>query len=150
MISQTTEYALRAMVALASKGEAMVTRDLADATRVPAGYLSKVLQSLRRAGLVNSQRGLEGGFELALPPADISLYMVVQAVDPIQRIHSCPLGLKAHGVKLCPLHRRLDNAMRMVEEAFRDTTLAEILAEPSASKPLCDVTVRRVKASSRA
>lgn len=140
MISQTTEYALRAMVALASRpDEPMVTRDLADATKVPAGYLSKVLQSLGRAGLVRSNRGLGGGFLLAQPPDQITLYTVVQAVDPIQRIRSCPLGLQAHGVKLCPLHRRLDNAMRMVEEAFRDTTLAEILAEPSRSKPLCDV-----------
>ena len=140
MISRTTEYALRAMVALASRpDEPMVTRDLADATKVPAGYLSKVLQSLGRAGLVRSNRGLGGGFFLAQPPDEITLYTVVQAVDPIQRIRSCPLGLQAHGVKLCPLHRRLDNAMRMVEEAFRDTTLAEILAEPSRSKPLCDV-----------
>jgi Rrf2 family protein len=140
MISQTTEYALRATVALASQPDhAMVTRDLAEATKVPAGYLSKVLQSLGRAGLVQSRRGLGGGFVLARPPEEITIYDVVQAVDPIQRIHTCPLGLAAHGVRLCPLHRRLDNAMQTVEDAFRQTTLAEILAEPSHSKPLCNV-----------
>jgi hypothetical protein len=59
-------------------------------------------------------------------------------VDPIQRIRVCPLGLKSHGVRLCPLHKRLDDALAQVEKAFSDTTLAEILAEPSKSVPLCD------------
>ena len=46
--------------------------------------------------------------------------------------------LKSHGVRLCPLHKRIDDAMATVETAFKNTTLAEILAEPTASKPLCD------------
>lgn len=139
MISQTAEYALRAVAALASHpGEALVTQRMADITKVPAGYLSKVLQALGRAGLVRSQRGLKGGFALARPPEEISVYDVVQAVDPVQRIRTCPLGLAAHGARLCPLHKRLDDAMRMVEEAFRRSTIAEILAEPTKSKPLCN------------
>ena len=62
----------------------------------------------------------------------------MRRVDPIKRIRQCPLGLAAHGMRLCPLHKRLDNALAMVEQAFRDTTLAEILDEPTASIPLCD------------
>lgn len=67
----------------------------------------------------------------------ITVLEVVNAVDPIQRIRTCPLGLAAHGVRLCPLHKRLDNAMATVEAAFEHTTLAEILAEPTRSVPLC-------------
>ena len=63
---------------------------------------------------------------------------IVQAVDPIRRITTCPLGLAAHGQRLCPLHRRLDDALAAMERAFSSTTLAEILAEPSRSRPLCD------------
>ena len=66
------------------------------------------------------------------------MYDVVQAVDPLQRIRTCPLGLKTHGVRLCPLHKRLDDAMKMVEDAFRKSNLAEILAEPTESTPLCE------------
>src|SRR5688572_13568384 len=62
---------------------------------------------------------------------------VVNAVEPIQRIRTCPLGIAAHGVHLCPLHTRLDNALAMVEEAFQNTTLGELLAEPTRSIPLC-------------
>ena len=139
MISQTAEYALRAVAALAAQpDEPMATQRMAEVTKVPAGYLSKVLQALGRAGLVQSTRGLGGGFVLTRPAAELSVYDVVQAVDPVQRIRTCPLGLKGHGVRLCPLHKRLDDAMRMVEEAFRQSNLAEILAEPTESTPLCE------------
>lgn len=138
MISQTAEYALRAVAALAGNpGEPMVTQRLAETTKVPAGYLSKVLQSLGRAGLVNSTRGVGGGFVLARPANEITIYDIVQAVDPLQRIRTCPLGLASHGAHLCPLHRRLDDAMKQVEDAFRASNLAEVLAEPTESKPLC-------------
>lgn len=138
MISQTVEYALRAVVHLASKSPAAQTTDqVAEATRVPRAYLSKVLQSLGRAGLIHSQRGVGGGMTLVKSPDRLTILEVVDAVEPIQRIRHCPLGLAAHGTRLCPLHKRLDNAMAMVEKAFAGTTLAEILAEPTRSVPLC-------------
>ena len=105
---------------------------------MPAGYLAKVLQSLARAELVHSQRGLHGGFTLTRTPKRITVWEVIDAVDPIQRIRSCPLGLKAHGVHLCAMHRRLDDAMASVERAFRGSTVAELLADPNPSKPLCE------------
>ncbi|MBI3837186.1 MAG: Rrf2 family transcriptional regulator [Planctomycetia bacterium] len=138
MLSQTVEYALRAVVHLASRpSSARTTDQIAEATRVPRAYLSKVLQSLSRAGLVHSQRGIGGGMTLTRSAAELTILEVVNAVEPMQRIRTCPLGLTAHGVHLCPLHNRLDNALAMVEEAFRHTTLAEILAEPTLSVPLC-------------
>ena len=139
MFSQTVEYALRAMVYLASSGpEPQATGTIATATKVPQAYLVKVLQSLNRAGLVQSQRGVGGGVSLARPPEELTILEVVNAVDPIKRLATCPLGLPSHGANLCPLHRRMDNALAMVEGAFRSTTLAEVLAEPTQSRPLCD------------
>ena len=140
MLSQTVEYALRAAVHLAAKAPAAQTSEqIAEVTLVPQAYLSKILQSLSRARIVRSQRGLHGGFTLASDPADLTILEVVNAVDPVQRIRTCPLGLKTHGKRLCPLHRRLDAALEHVEQAFGTTTLADILAEPSSSVPLCDV-----------
>jgi Rrf2 family transcriptional regulator, nitric oxide-sensitive transcriptional repressor len=138
MISQTAEYALRAVVALAAgDGAPQTTLRIAATTKVPPDYLSKVLQSLGRAGIITSQRGQGGGSVLARPATHISVYDVVQAVDPIARIHTCPLGLPGHGKRLCALHRRIDNAIGTVEDAFRASTIAELLAEPSESHPLC-------------
>lgn len=139
MISQTVEYALRAVVYLAGQAPAARTTDqVARATRVPKAYLSKVLQGLARAGVVHSQRGVGGGMALVKGPEELTILEVVNAVEPVRRIRECPLGLKSHGVRLCPLHRRLDEAMAAFEDAFRRTTLAEVLAEPSTSVPLCD------------
>lgn len=147
MFSQTVEYALRAVVHLADQAPlARTTDQIATATQVPKAYLSKVLQALSRGGIVHTQRGLGGGVTLAKSPDELTLLEVVNAVEPIPRIKECPLGLAAHGKNLCPLHRRLDAAYAMVEEAFDESTLAEILSEPSRSPPLCEpqtLTVRR-------
>ena len=140
MLSQTVEYSLRAVVWLASNpNHPQTNQQIAAATLVPAGYLAKIMQSLGRGGLVTAQRGKHGGFLLARPAEAVSVLEVINIVDPIQRIRTCPLGLAAHGTHLCPLHKRLDAAMAAVEDAFRQSCIAEILAEPSTSKPLCQV-----------
>ena len=141
MFSQTVEYALRAVVHLAYRApEAQTTAQIAEATRVPRDYLSKILQGLAREGIVRTQRGVGGGISLAQQPDALTILDVVKAVEPesVRRITTCPLGLKTHGVRLCPLHKRLDNAIAMVEKAFRDSTRAEVLAEPTTSVPLCE------------
>jgi Rrf2 family nitric oxide-sensitive transcriptional repressor len=139
MFSQTVEYALRAVVHLSHEAPAArTTEEIAKATRVPQAYLAKVLQGLVQAGIVRSQRGVGGGIALVKNPRDLTILEVVNAVDPIRRINTCPLGLAAHGVRLCPLHKRVDHALALVEDAFRSTTLQEILDEPSESVPLCD------------
>lgn len=142
MLSQTVEYALRAATFLATSPEDPRTVDqIAQATRVPVAYLAKVMQGLVRGGLVSSRRGVGGGFTLVRPPREVRIIEIVQAVDPIRRITTCPLGLASHGSRLCPLHRRLDQALEAMERAFASTTLAEVLAEPSKSVPLCDFPV---------
>jgi len=139
MFSQTVEYALRAVAHLASQApEARTTEQIARMTKVPAAYLAKVLGDLRRAGVVKARRGVGGGVSLVKRPEDLTILEVVEAVDPIRRIRTCPLGLEAHGIRLCPLHKRLDDALASVEEAFRNSTLAEILEDPNPSVPLCD------------
>lgn len=146
MFSQTVEYALRAVVYLASQSPAARTTDqISAATKVPRAYLSKVLQSLARAEIVRSQRGLGGGMALAKSPDELTILEVVNAVEPIGRIHTCPLGLLTHGIHLCALHRRLDNALAMVEKAFATTTLTELLGEPSRSVPLCETPAKASK-----
>lgn len=138
MLSQTVEYALRAVVFLAQHSpNAQKTADIAAATQVPSAYLSKVLQGLRAKDIVRLQRGIGGGVSLVKTPDQLTILAVVSAVEPIQRITTCPLDLKTHGTRLCALHRRMDNAMLQMEEAFAATTLAELLEDPNPSIPLC-------------
>ena len=67
MISQTTEYALRAVVFLASRPDrtAISAQDISEATKVPVGYLQKILRSLAKEKILTAQRGSGGGFALA-------------------------------------------------------------------------------------
>jgi Rrf2 family protein len=148
MISQSAEYALRALLCLASQRRpvnasaaavALTTRQIAQRSHIPQGYLAKVLQILVRARLVSSQRGLNGGFVLCHDPSEVSLLDVVSAVEPSRRIRTCPLGLSGHRDQLCPLHRRLDEAAAGVEQILRATTLADVVAESTrcGSASLC-------------
>lgn len=128
MLSQTLEYALRAMVHLAASpdGHAASSEAIAERTRVPRGYLSKVLRDLVEADLVVSRRGPHGGFELARAADAITIFDIVSAVDPIQRISRCPLGLPEH-IGLCPLHKVLDDAAAHVEREYRRVTLRQLV-----------------------
>jgi Rrf2 family protein len=137
MISQTAEYALRVVVFLgALEGANATTRQIAAATQVPEGYLAKILQNLGRAGLIRAQRGLHGGSVLAGDPGSISLFDVINAVNPLPRIRKCPLNLPSHGTNLCPLHKKLDDAMAVVEQTLRDCSLADLLKQRDGSIPL--------------
>lgn len=134
MISQTAEYALRAVVFLGKNAGTAYTADqIAKSTQVPAPYLSKVLQPLIKSRLVQSQRGLGGGFALEKKPEDITILQVINAVDPIERIEVCPLGLDEHKGNLCALHKRLDDAVALIEDVFAKTTIAELLRSPAES-----------------
>lgn len=127
MFSQTAEYALRAMSFLAglppkaSANSERISRQM----KIPRPYLSKVLRDLVVAGLVSSQRGPNGGFVLTRDPASVSILDVINAVEPLERIHTCPLGNPEH-VRLCPLHRRMDAAIARVAEALQASNLAEV------------------------
>ncbi len=111
---------------------------MANRTQVPVAYLAKILQGLSKAGLVRSQRGVGGGVTLAKPPDELTILEVVNSVEPIKRIRTCPLKLPTHGARLCPLHHRVDSALATVERAFGETTLAEVLSETTGSIPLCE------------
>lgn len=138
MISQTTEYALRAVVWLAGHPDQPLTaQQIAESTRVPAGYLAKVLQGLSRAGLLRSQRGLGGGFTLARRSADLTVWEVIQAVDPIRRITACPLGFETHGQKLCALHQELDDAIARVEKQLSRCSIGSLIQDTGDAEPLC-------------
>ena len=140
-LTQTAEYALRAVAWLAQHpGEPQTTQSIADATQVPSSYLPKVFQPLVRSGLVSGQRGLHGGYALLRDPKELTLFDVVDCVDPIQRIETCPLSLESHGSNLCPLHSFLDQLLATESEKLQRVTVHD-LVKPSRNqpRPLCEV-----------
>lgn len=131
MLSRTTEYALRATIYLArAGGENTTAQRVAEATKVPEGYMSKVLHTLARAGIVNSQRGPSGGFTLTVDPAELTMLRVVESVEPLPRIKKCPLELHEHSGELCPLHKVLAELVEGIEAKLSSTTIAQLLDTP--------------------
>ena len=94
MLSTTSQYALRALSHLAAQsGGSVLGRDLAESVEIPANYLSKVLVTLRNAGLVATTRGSGGGYRLGKPADQIHLIDVVGLFEEISRTRpSCFLG----------------------------------------------------------
>lgn len=138
MLSKTAEYALRAVASMGSKPLTPKSADkLAGQTKVPRRYLTRVLQDLCAAGVVRSRPGPGGGYELARSPGSLTILDVIDTVEPIKRINSCPLGLKTH-TELCPLHAELDKAYAATEQAFRGVTIEQLIESTSPIIPLCE------------
>src|SRR3954471_5260308 len=108
MLSTTSQYALRALCHLARRSDGPVLgRDLASAVEIPANYLSKVLLTLRKAGLVETSRGSGGGYRLRKPANEIQLIDVVELFEEISGTEpSCFLGRtrRCSEVSLCTAH----------------------------------------------
>lgn len=136
MISTTAEYALRAVVYLASTGgKTIVREEVARQTQVPSDYLVKVMKALDSAEIIVSIRGPGGGYRLERSADELTVYDVVSAVTELPRIKTCPLGIEEH-VNLCPLHARLDEVAALTEAAFRATPISDLLPRKS-RKPKC-------------
>jgi Rrf2 family protein len=82
-ISAKTDYAIRAAAELAAapEGQWVKTENVSNAQDIPLPFLLNILAELRTAGLVRSRRGVDGGYQLARPPADISVADIIRAVD---------------------------------------------------------------------
>jgi len=123
LVSQAGEYALRAVVRLAvAGGGPLSTRELAGATRAPAGYLSKALRSLVEAGVLRARRGVGGGFSLARPAGEITVLEVLRAAggSPIAARPPCA-ALRGR-----TLERILVDALDQVHRSLDGTTIEDL------------------------
>lgn len=134
MLSHTAEYALRAVLYIAQQDTAagLVRNDsIAEALDVPRNYLSKILHTLTRSGLLVSSRGPTGGFRLGRDPDAIPLMQVVQPFDPMDGPRTCLLGRpRCSDRNPCPAHNRWKGISEQVTGFFRNTTLGDLLREP--------------------
>jgi Rrf2 family iron-sulfur cluster assembly transcriptional regulator len=129
LISQTAEYAIRAMSAIATLPEGIRIRatDLGRATGIPAPYLSKILRRLVLAGLLVSQKGKGGGFSLARPAAEIPFIDILKAVDAYPTDRRCAFGWgSCDRLSPCPLHGAWSRLNQQLRDWANDTNLAEV------------------------
>lgn len=135
MISMTSRHAIKALIGLArAEGEgAVLGRDLADSADVPRNYLAKILQALRKAGIVEATRGPGGGYRLLRAPVDVALLEIVELFDGNEAHPHCFLseGHECSDETACAAHA----AWREVHFAYvrflEQTTLADLDRTPA-------------------
>lgn len=109
LFSRQCEYALQAVTYLALKPEGEMTsiKELAKKLNIPYHFLGKILQDLSYKGLLSSQKGPSGGFGLAMPAKDITLFHIVEAIDGVGFTKNCVLGFpECSGQNPCAVHEK--------------------------------------------
>ncbi len=80
-VTQKTRYGFRAMIYLAQEKETVSVKQIAESEQIPYSFLEKIIQQLKQAGLLVSQRGVNGGFLLAKPSHEISLGDIINTLE---------------------------------------------------------------------
>lgn len=143
LYSGSCAYAVRALsrLATAPADPLVKLQDLAREEHIPYPFLAKICNDLVNAGLLRSARGPHGGFGLTREPKAISLYDIRAAVDGIEDLEACVLGLdECPGNQPCALHETWKPRRAEIERYLRDTTLADaahalVLATRPAKRP---------------
>jgi len=144
-LSEPVEWAVHCttVLALLPDGSALPASKLAEFHGVPAAYLAKSLQSLSRAGIVESVPGRHGGYRLGRPPAEVTLLDVVEAVEGRESSFRCTEIRKRGPARVSPrLYLpvcAIAEAMYRADEAWRaelrQTTVADLLQKLATSVP---------------
>lgn len=128
-MSKTGTLAIRALITLVELpaetylGAIQIAKQL----NAPANYLSKLLQSLSRAGIVESQKGMGGGFRLARKPEKITLYEIIEPVDQVSRWERCIMGkATCSNRNPCALHHQWADISSRYLNLLENTTLFDL------------------------
>ncbi|WP_077306546.1 Rrf2 family transcriptional regulator [Terribacillus halophilus] len=127
--SKATNYALHsiAFLGLLPPGKSVGVKPLAELQKVSPTYLSKVLTTLVKAGLISSATGVKGGYKLMKHVRDISFWDVIQAVEGQNPLFQCGLESHAHENDNCFIQRVMNDAERKMEEHLQSQTIEQVL-----------------------
>jgi Rrf2 family transcriptional regulator, iron-sulfur cluster assembly transcription factor len=127
--SRSAEYAIRAFVHLASvpEGKYAMVKQIAEDASIPSHFLAKILQQLARKGFLRSSKGPTGGFSLRMPAPDISLIMIVDAVDGLADYERCPAGLaECNDQAPCGMHDSWKALRSRIMEYLERTSIEDL------------------------
>lgn len=129
LLSSSCVYGLRASLYLAANqnGDYISIREMSDKLDISFHFLTKTLQQLTRAGLMESQKGPKGGVRLTKKGSKISLFEIVEAIDGRELFTECALGLPGCGTeKPCPLHDKWAETRDNIRTMLEETNLVEL------------------------
>jgi Rrf2 family protein len=138
-LSKKADYALMAMKHLALRGDrgSSSAREIASQYDIPIELLAKVLQRLVRRGLLASQQGTRGGYQLARVPGQISVADVIQAVEGPVSVTACSStdDGSCEQFSKCNVRDPLRRVRERILAALGECTIAELAAEPPPPPP---------------
>ena len=127
--SRSAEYAIRAFVHLAQVPDSRfaMVKQIAEEEEIPAHFLAKILQQLARKGLLRSSKGPTGGFSLRVPPQEISLLHIVDALDGLSEYQRCASGLAECSDEMpCSMHDSWIALRSRIMDYLERTTIADV------------------------
>lgn len=127
-VSEAVALAIHACVIVAKEAEnKTTTASIASILKASESHLSKVMQRLTKAGIVNSVRGPGGGFVINSKPEDIKLIDIYEAVDGVFRCSECLFDHQACDGQKCVLGNFIENVNKQVKTFFETKTLDNLM-----------------------
>lgn len=137
-ITRQTEYAIRTLLELCRIpfGELLTTKVISESQEIPEIFLTKTIQMLALAGLVQTRRGNHGGVKLAVPGDQITIADIIWAVEGAPALNVClEENYPCPQMDVCPVHRVMRRAQEAMLTEFQRETLADlIIAERAAAR----------------
>ncbi len=140
-ISARTRYGLRILMDIAQRPNTSTPRriaDIAQAQDISAAFISRLSVPLRRAGIINAERGVGGGLSLAKPPDSISLLEIAETLDGPLSILKClakPGSCKRHDS--CRARCAWNGLNEVIRSAFASMSLSAIMTDPDSIDNFC-------------
>ena len=130
MFSRTCEYAIQAVIYLAFHQEVSARvglKKISESQDIPIFYLSKILQTLVKANILDSSKGPGGGFGLKVPAKKLTLMNIVAAIEGLEIFDRCGIGLKVCSDKSpCPIHHLYKEVKEGIRYLLEHQTLEDI------------------------
>ena len=128
-LSKRVEYGLMALQHLARRSGVATAREIADASNIPYDLLAKVMQSLKRDGIIDSYQGVKGGYALMLTPDAIPLKRVIEALEEDVALTDCNANGSAGCDRFdtCTIREPLGGLQQKMAETFSGMTIAQLL-----------------------
>jgi len=132
----TTDYAIRAILYLATKDEVISSLEISEKMSIPRKYLINIMKDLKNAGLVNTFSGQHGGYSLGRPTSQISLFDIIETMEGTSRINRCledDRYCSRFATENCPVRNTYLFIQSELERSLRSVTIQKLL-EDSAAK----------------
>ncbi len=131
LVTRKTDYAVRCVLYLAQAADQLANvTEVSGKMHIPKTFLAKIFQKLAKAGLVESVRGMNGGFRLAKRPADISLLDIMEAIQGPLCVNVCAVNSKkCSRSSACSVHPFWVKLRQDMNRQMREQTIAQLIAE---------------------